>query len=76
MHSFEQVAKADCECSLCFLQTEETCKENTELKKKNDEPYDMLPSITMKTADNKCVVGWVPSQADMLAEDWKIVEEK
>ncbi|ERK46601.1 hypothetical protein HMPREF0373_01704 [Eubacterium ramulus ATCC 29099] len=35
MHSFEQVAKADCECSLCFLQTEETCKENTELKKKN-----------------------------------------
>jgi hypothetical protein len=35
VHSFEQVAKAACECSLCFLQTEETGKENTELKKKN-----------------------------------------
>lgn len=46
----------------------------TELKKKNDEPYDMLPSITMKTADNKCVVGWVPSQTDMFAEDWMFVE--
>lgn len=46
----------------------------TELKKKNDEPYDMLPAITMKTADNKCVVGWVPSQTDMLAEDWAFVE--
>ena len=46
----------------------------TELKKKNDEPYDMLPSITMKTADNKCVVGWVPSQTDMLAEDWVFAE--
>jgi hypothetical protein len=46
----------------------------TELKKENDEPYDMLPSITMKTADNKCVVGWVPTQADMLAEDWVFAE--
>ena len=46
----------------------------TELKKKNDEPYDVLPSITMKTADNKCVVGWVPSQTDMLAEDWVFAE--
>lgn len=46
----------------------------TELKKKNDEPYDMLPSITMKTADNKCVVGWVPSQTDMFAEDWVFVD--
>lgn len=31
-------------------------------------------SVVMKTADNKFVVGWVPSQADMLAEDWTIVE--
>ena len=38
MHSFEQVAKAACECSLCFLQTEETGKENTELKKKGLTP--------------------------------------
>lgn len=33
-----------------------------------------LPSITMKTADNKFVVGWLASQADMLAEDWVMVE--
>lgn len=34
-----------------------------------------LPSIVMKTADNKFVVGWLASQTDMLAEDWCIVEE-
>ena len=32
--------------------------------------YDMYPSIAMKTADDKCIVGWLASQADMLAEDW------
>ena len=30
------------------------------------------PSIVMKTADNKFVVGWLASQTDMLAEDWVI----
>ena len=33
-----------------------------------------LPSIVMKTADDKFVVGWLASQTDMLAEDWNIVE--
>ena len=33
-----------------------------------------LPSIVMKTADDKFVVGWLASQTDMLAEDWIIVE--
>ena len=33
-----------------------------------------LPSIVMKTADNHFCVGWLASQTDMLAEDWKIVE--
>lgn len=33
-----------------------------------------LPSIVMKTADDKFVVGWLASQTDMLAEDWCIVE--
>lgn len=32
------------------------------------------PSIVMKTANDKFVVGWLASQTDMLAEDWKIVE--
>ncbi|MGL6219337.1 MAG: DUF2829 domain-containing protein [Lacrimispora sphenoides] len=35
--------------------------------------YDMQNCIGMKTADNKMQPGWVPSQADMLAEDWIVV---
>jgi len=35
--------------------------------------YDMQNCIGMKTADNKMQPGWVPSQADMLVEDWIIV---
>lgn len=33
-----------------------------------------LPSIVMKTADNKLCVGWLASQADILAEDWMFVD--
>ena len=33
-----------------------------------------LPSIVMKTADDRFVVGWLASQTDMLAEDWMIVK--
>jgi len=29
--------------------------------------------IDMRSADRKCVVGWLASQTDMLAEDWSIV---
>lgn len=32
------------------------------------------PSIVLKTADDKFVVGWLASQTDMLADDWNIVE--
>ena len=32
-----------------------------------------LESITMKTSDDKIMVGWLASQTDMLAEDWEIV---
>jgi hypothetical protein len=35
---------------------------------------DVLDVITMKTADNKILMGWLASQTDMLAEDWCIVE--
>lgn len=31
------------------------------------------PSIVMKTADGRFVVGWLASQTDMLAEDWVIL---
>lgn len=34
----------------------------------------ILPSIVMKTADDKFVIGWLASQTDMLAEDWVFVE--
>lgn len=34
----------------------------------------VLPCITMKTADNAILMGWLASQTDMLAEDWAIVE--
>lgn len=33
-----------------------------------------LPSIVMKTADDRFVVGWLASQTDMLAEDWTLVK--
>jgi hypothetical protein len=36
--------------------------------------FDMQPCIGMKTADNKMQPGWLASQADMLAEDWVLVE--
>lgn len=32
-----------------------------------------LPSIVMKTADDRFCVGWLASQTDMLADDWEIV---
>ncbi len=33
----------------------------------------VLPCITMKTADGSILMGWLASQTDMLAEDWEIV---
>ena len=30
----------------------------------------VLPCITMKTADDAILMGWLASQTDMLAEDW------
>lgn len=33
---------------------------------------EVLPYVTMKTADNK-IVPWLCSQTDLLAEDWEVV---
>lgn len=44
------------------------------LNKPEGKSYETCSSIVMKTADNKCVVGWIASQTDMLAEDWVFVE--
>ena len=32
------------------------------------------PCMAMKTADDRFCIGWLASQADMLADDWYIVE--
>lgn len=36
--------------------------------------YPMQDCVGMKTADCKMQPGWVPSQADILAEDWQLIE--
>lgn len=33
-----------------------------------------LPTICMKTADNKILTGWLASQTDMLSNDWVLVD--
>lgn len=33
----------------------------------------VLPCITMKTATDEILMGWLASQTDMLAEDWEVV---
>ena len=34
----------------------------------------ILPHIDMCTEDGSMIIGWIPSQVDMMAEDWRIVE--
>lgn len=36
--------------------------------------FDMQPCIGMKTADGNMQPGWLASQADMLADDWAVVQ--
>ncbi len=43
-------------------------------QKIGDGSYPFTDSIVMKTADDRFCIGWLASQADMLAEDWCIVE--
>ncbi|KJD38049.1 DUF2829 domain-containing protein [Paenibacillus polymyxa] len=39
-----------------------------------DTPLDSQPYIAMWTATKQWQPGWLASQADMLAEDWEVVE--
>lgn len=39
-----------------------------------DKPLDSQPYIAMWTAQGKWQPGWLPSQADIFAEDWEIVD--
>ena len=52
---------------LCFPASIEPKAENVEI-------YSARQSIAIRTVDSSIVVGWNPSQEDMLAEDWGVVE--
>jgi len=47
---------------------------NFKFASKNGGSATVLPCITMKTATNEILMGWLASQSDMLADDWSIVE--
>lgn len=46
---------------------------NREFAERSGGTATVLPCITMKTADDKILMGWLASQTDMLSEDWLIV---
>lgn len=47
---------------------------NKQFATENGGTAEVLSVITMKTADNKILMGWLASQTDMLAEDWTILD--
>lgn len=46
---------------------------NKAFAEQNGGTAEVLPCITMKTADGKILMGWLASQTDMLSDDWGIV---
>lgn len=48
---------------------------NRAFAERNGGGVDVLPSISMKTADDKILMGWLASQTDMLAEDWFVLDD-
>ncbi|MEL7113979.1 MAG: DUF2829 domain-containing protein [Pseudomonadota bacterium] len=40
-----------------------------------DDHINLLPHIDMRAADGSMVIGWLASQTDLLANDWRIVED-
>lgn len=59
----------------CKVPTE-WCKEAhlKALAESNGGFIDCLPSIRMKTADNKVLTGWLASQTDIFATDWEVCD--
>lgn len=41
-----------------------------------DSPLDSQPYIAMKTATGQWQPGWLASQADILAEDWVVLDDQ
>lgn len=54
----------------------EWCREPhlREVAEANGGEIEALGSIRMMTADRKVLTGWLASQTDMLADDWRVVE--
>lgn len=48
-------------------------KNNADYAKACGGDVNVLPCITMKTADGSILMGWLASQSDLLAEDWGVV---
>jgi hypothetical protein len=48
---------------------------NREYAAANGGTADVRPCITMKTATGEVLMGWLASQADMLGDNWGIVED-
>jgi len=40
----------------------------------NGGTVECLPTIRMLCADGKVLTGWIASQADLLSEDWRVME--
>lgn len=40
----------------------------------NGDEIEVLPYLTLKTADGKLLLGWLASQSDMLSNDWCILD--
>lgn len=49
-------------------------KNNSDYAQQNGGSAVVLPCITMKTATDEILMGWLASQTDMLAEDWVILD--
>jgi len=47
---------------------------NARFAKENGGSAEVLDVITMKTADDTILMGWLASQTDMLSDDWGVVE--
>jgi hypothetical protein len=47
---------------------------NRRFAEENGGTAEVLSVITMKTADDKILMGWLASQTDMLSEDWCILD--
>ena len=47
---------------------------NARFAKENGGSAEVLDVITMKTADDTILMGWLASQTDILSEDWGVVE--